>query len=240
MKRTHLSGMSALILTAGVVGAASAGPVSDFEASYRGMYATYRAALFATNTGDPAKATAALTHFADEWTTLTSTYAAAPPPQYQDDPLWSDTVSTVTALVDEAGSSVEAGNLPEAHEILEDVRESLSQLHARNGIETFSDRMNAYHAEMEVILGMSGSAFDTGSVPGLLESAGVLAYLAEDVLAAPPPEAEGNDSYRALAGEFEASVTAFVSAVRAADIPAIQAAIANLKPAYSKFFLNFG
>jgi hypothetical protein len=240
MKRTFLSGMSAMILTVGAVGAASAGPVSDFEASYRGMYATYRAALFATNTGDPAKATSALTHFADERETLTSTYAAAPPPQFQDDPLWSDTVSTVTALVDEAGSSVEAGNLPDAHEILEEVRESFSQLHARNGIETFSDRMNAYHAEMEVILGMSGSTFDAPTLAGLLESAGVLAYLAQDVLTAPPPEAAGNDSYADLAGEFEASVTAFVGAVRAADIPAIQAAIANLKPAYSNFFLSFG
>lgn len=240
MKRTLLSGVTAMILTVGVVSAACAGPVSEFEANYRAMYASYRTALFATNAGDPARATEALTRFADEWSALTAAYGAAPPPQYADDPLWSETIAVVTTSVDEAVSSVAAGKLPEAHEILEGTRESFSELHARNGIETFSDRMNAYHAEMEVILGMDAGALDAANMPTLLENAGVLAYLAQDVLAAPPPEAEGNDQFAELAGAFDASVAAFVGAVRAADIPAIQAAVANLKPAYSKFFLNFG
>ena len=229
-----------MILTVGAVSAACAGPVSEFEASYRAMYASYRAALFATNAGDPAKATEALAGFSDQWTALTATYGAAPPPHYADDPLWSETIAAVTASVDEAGSSVAAGELPKAHEILEEVRENFSELHARNGIETFSDRMNAYHAEMEVTLGMDAGALDAADMPALIENAGVLAYLAEDVLAAPPPEADGNDKYAQLAGEFDASIAALVAAVRAADIPSIQAAIANLKPAYSKFFLNFG
>lgn len=240
MKRTLLSGVTAMILTVGAVGAACAGPVSEFEASYRAMYASYRAALFATNAGDPAKATEALAGFADEWTALTATYAAAPPPQYADDPLWSETIAAVNTSVDEAVSSVAAGKLPEAHEILEGTRENFSELHARNGIETFSDRMNAYHAEMEVILGMDAGALDAASMPALFENAGVLAYLAQDVLVAPPAEAAGNDKYAKLAGEFDASVAAFVAAVRAADIAAVQSAAANLKPAYSKFFLNFG
>lgn len=81
MKRTLLSGVTAVILTVGAVSATCAGPVSEFEASYRAMYASYRAAIFATNMGDPAKATKALAGFANEWTALTATYAAAPPPQ---------------------------------------------------------------------------------------------------------------------------------------------------------------
>jgi len=240
VNRTLLSGVTAIILTVGAVSAAYAGPVSEFEASYRAMYASYRTALFATNAGDPTKATGAMAGLADEWTALTATYGAAPPPQYADDPFWSEMIAAVTSSVDNAGSSVAAGKLPEAHEILEAVRENFSALHARNGIETFSDRMNAYHAEMEVILGMDAGALDSTSMPALLENAGVLTYLAQDLLAAPPPEAAGNEKYTELAGQFDASVEAFVAAVRAADIPAIKAAIANLKPAYSKFFVNFG
>lgn len=237
MKQTLLNGVTVLFLT---VGAACASPVAEFEASYRAMYASYRTALFATNAGDPAKATEALAGFADQWNALATTYAAAPPPQYADDPLWPETVAGVTAFVDEAGSSVAAGKLPEAHEILEGVRNTFSELHSRNGIETFSDRMNAYHAQMEIVLGTDAGALDAAMMPTLLENAGVLAYLAQDVLVAPPPEAEGNAQYATLAGEFDASVVAFVAAVRAADVPAIQAAIAKLKPAYSKFFVKFG
>ena len=75
---------------------------------------------------------------------------------------------------------------PNSHATLEAVREAFGALHARNGIETFSDRMNAYHAQMEHILGLDLSALDAAGKQAMLEQAAVLAYLAQDVLAGPP------------------------------------------------------
>jgi hypothetical protein len=44
-----------------------AGPVTDFEAAYDTAYASYRIALFATNTGDIVKSVGALEQLDSEW-----------------------------------------------------------------------------------------------------------------------------------------------------------------------------
>ena len=53
------------------------------------------------------------------------------------------------------------------------------------------------------------------------------------------PEA-ASAGYQPLADAFQASVAAYVAAVRAGDAAGVQTAISGLKPAYSKFFVEFG
>jgi hypothetical protein len=219
---------------------AFAGPVTDFEATYGEMYAGYRSALFATNSGSAEKSAAALDGLQKNWATLVTTYGQTPPPQYESDPLWGETIAEVTGSIAKATEAVSAGNLPESHETLEAVREAFSALHARNGIETFSDRMNAYHAEMERILGLDLTTLDAPAKETVLEHAAVLAYLAQDVLSAPPANAEGNADYAALSAAMQTSVDQLLSAARAGDDDAIKAAVGGLKVPYSKFFLKFG
>ena len=113
------------------------------------------------------------------------------------------------------------------------MRETFGDLYERNGIAGFSDRMNAYHAEMETVL-----ALDLATT--LAEHAGVLGYLAAEITRLPAPEAAGNADYAALQAGFIASVTAFDAAVRAGDAAAVQASVGGLKVPYSKFFLMFG
>ena len=100
--------------------------------------------------------------------------------------------------------------------------------------------MNAYHAEMEVILGIDLSAMDAAAKQVLLEHAAVLAYLAEDVLSAPPPAAPGNPEYAPLADAVQNSVDQFLAAARSGDEAALRSAIGGLKVPYSKLFLKFG
>jgi hypothetical protein len=175
-----------------------------------------------------------------QWTALTATYGDAPPPQYEADAKWGDTIARVTGSIAKASEAVAKGNLPESHETLEGVREAFSALHARNGIETFSDRMNAYHAEMEKILGLDLAALDASGRQTVLEHAAVLAYLAQDVTSAPPASAEGNADYASLSAAMQASVDQLVTAARAGDEAAIKTAVDGLKVPYSKFFLKFG
>lgn len=221
-------------------GPAISGPVADFEAAYAEMYAGYRTALFATNAGNAEKSTAALGGLQKHWDALVQTYGQTPPPQYEDDPMWSETVAEVSGSIAKAGEAVAAGDLPASHETLEAVREAFSALHARNGIETFSDRMNAYHAEMERVLSVDLSALDAAASQTMLEHAAVLAYLAQDVLSAPAAGAADDPDYAPLSAAFQASVDAFVTAARAGDEAAIKAAVGGLKVPYSKFFLKFG
>ena len=230
---------SAFVLSLGLA-PALAGPVADFETAYDVAYANYRGALFATNSGDAAKSVAALAQFDSTWTGLMTQYRASPPPQYEADPFWDQTMQEVTDLLDRARTEAAAGDLPVAHETLEGIRESLGSLHARNAVETFSDRMNAYHAEMEVILGIDTSGMGSAVKQSLLEHSAVLAYLAADVLDAPPAAAIDNAEFAALAAAMQASVDKFVSAARSGDEAALLAAVGGLKVPYSKLFLKFG
>jgi hypothetical protein len=219
---------------------AFAGPVTDFEAAYAEMYAGYRTALFATNSGNAEKSASALDGLQTDWKALVQTYGQTPPPQYESDPMWSETIADVTGTIAKASEAVAEGNLAASHETLEAVREAFSSLHARNGIETFSDRMNAYHGKMEQILGLDLSTLDTAGEQAVLEHAAVLAYLAQDVLAAPPAGADTDADYATLSGAMQASVDALLTAARAGDEAAIKAAVGGLKVPYSKFFLKFG
>lgn len=133
------------------------GPVRDFENEMRNAYGDYRGALFQTNAGNLEKSRAALASFSAKWARLSSEYPA-PPPQYADDLGYAQSMYSVTAIVDKAAKDVEAGALPKAHETLEAIRDEIGALHERNGLVGFSDRMNAYHAKMEEILGKDYAA----------------------------------------------------------------------------------
>lgn len=233
-----LLGSVALTIASSI--AAYAGPVSDFESAYRQMYGAYRTALFKTNAGDAEGSAAAMAKFAGQFEALSATYASAPPPQYEDDPMWDETMAAAAELTSAAQTKVATGELAEAHETLEGVREIFGDLHIRNGVQTYSDRMNAYHAEMEHVLGLDMSALDDAMMSEIHERAAVLAYLADEVLAAPPAEATGNEEYAKLSAAFEASVNSLLDAARSGDPEKVKAAVAALKKPYSILFVKFG
>jgi hypothetical protein len=219
-------------------GWAAAGPMGDAETALRSAYGHYRAALFATNMGKPDVAAAELTAFQAAWAALQPQLAAAP--QYDGDAALPATLSSVTKLAATASQSVADGHLEKAHATLEDIRGEIAGLHDRAGILGFSDRMNAYHAAMEDALSLAPDALATpAGMEKAAELAGLLDHFAADIAAHPAPEAS-SDSYQGLAQAFQASVKAFVDAVRAQDPAAVAKATGGLKPAYSKFFVAFG
>ncbi len=230
---------TALVLSLNVA-PAMAGPVQDFETAYDSAYAQYRTALFATNAGNAERSVAVLGQLDSAWSALMAQYRVSPPPQYEADPMWDETIEEVTTILDAATTQAAAGDLATAHVTLEGVREALGALHARNNIETFSDRMNAYHAEMEAILEMDLDQIDATVRQSLLEHSAVLAYLANDVLSEPPAAALDSAEYGPLAAAMQASVDQFVAAARAGDDAALRTAVGGLKVPYSRLFLQFG
>ncbi len=236
MKRS-LSAIS-LIVAMASTSSALAGPMADFETGFRDTYASYRMALFATNTGDAEKSKHAISELGTRWDKLVSENGSTPPPQYADDPAWGTTLSEVSDAIANARQLTEEGKLPHAHEVLEHVRDSIGDLHARNDIVLFSDRMNAYHASMEQVIGIPVA--DAAGRQHLLEQSAVLAYLTEDMLKAPPVEARGNPEFDKLAEAVRASVSALQTAARSGDEGAIKAAVSGLKMPYSKLFVKFG
>lgn len=219
---------------------AQAGKIADFETALRAAYGSYRVALFDSNQGDAHATAEALNKFSAQWATLMSDWRSAPPPQYADDAKWADTLATVAKSLDAAKAAVKSDQIEEAHVKLEVVRMALWQLHLRNGIIGFSDRVNAYHAEMEKALALK-AVDDKGKVaPEAIEMAGVLDYLATQIARNPAPEAQTDPDYGPLAAAFRKSAQDFAEAARSGDPDKVKAAIAALKPAYAKFFVKFG
>lgn len=236
MTRFALSALAAVLMTS----SAWAGPVNDFESKLRESYAQYRIVLFQTNGGKPEAALKAADAFLASWQSLSGTYRAAPPPQYQDDGAWPETLDKVADVGAKAKDDIVKGELPEAHEKLEHVRELIGDLHHRNGIVSFSDRMNAYHGIMERMIKTGQADLKGEAVASLHEDAAVLVYLAVEALKHPPPEALDNAEFQTLSAAFLSSAEAVLAVARGSDTPALKAAIGQLKPAYSKLFLKFG
>lgn len=236
--RKHMLALACLAAAA-LPGGGMAGSYNDFENSLATAYSAYRLALFQSNTGNAEATTEAMTKLAENWVAVEADWGTSPPPQYVDDTEYPATLAAVTGIIAKASAQVAAGDLPKAHETLEALRGEIGALHERNGLIGFSDRMNAYHAVMEGILKQDLSGLDADGIRTLNEQAAVLAYLTADIVAHPSLEAP-DPAYGQLLTAMTDSVGTLQAATRSGDPAAIQAAVAGLKPAYSKFFVRFG
>jgi hypothetical protein len=230
----------AAMLTLSVPARVQAGPYADFERALANAYAPYRAALMQTNQKDRTGTEASLSAFEGRWSDLMRTWRTSPPPQYADDPRWLETVSSVEKTMAAAKAAVTAGDLAKAHNVLERIRDELGKLRARNGVVTFSDRMDAYHEHMEHVLMSKLPGADADGTARLREEAAVLVHLAGLVATHAPPalakDAAFNEGLAALKGSAET----LLSAARRGDRPAIEQAMKALKPAYARLFVKYG
>jgi hypothetical protein len=236
LKSHHLSLLFGSVLLPTI---AFAGPVQDAEHQLRNIYGDYRVALFQSSAGNADATAKALENLNQKWEALSQEWASAPPPQYADDSLLASTMASVDTVIDKAADEAGRGDLATAHVTLEVIRSEIGNLHGRNGVIGFSDRMNAYHAEMEKVLGGEAGGESENGVAALQDAAAVLAYLAEDIAAHPAPEA-ADPAYEPLVESLLKSVQALQAAAQSGDAVGVKAAIAGLKPAYSKLFLKFG
>lgn len=217
---------------------AIAGPVQDFERELRAAYADYRAALFRTNANDKAASEAAIDRMGGKWQALTAKWSATPPPQYADDKGFKGTLAKVADILGEARKEAVSGKLAEAHETLEKIRDELGALRRRNGVVVFSDRMNAYHEQMEKILLGKYDGFDARGVAALRDDTAVLAFFLQEIVVNPPADRDGN--YETALAAVRKSVEDLRQAVVTGDVTNIKAAIKTLKQPYARLFLNYG
>lgn len=231
--------MRAAFLALALLLAASQGRAADpLTAAVAEFYPAYRAALFRTNNGPPDAALAAVTEAAQHWRGVTARFTDALPVPYAEEREWPALARRIGAILEQAQAEAAAGRLPHAHETLEEVRELLGALRARNGVFTFSDAMDAYHAEMERAAPLAAEG--PARLADLRELAGVLHFLAGRLLPAAPPALRADPEFAALEAANRAAVEAFRSAVRMGDPAAIAQAAAALRGPYSRLFLRFG
>ncbi len=227
-------------LVTGSLGMASAGPYAEFEHALSAAYAPYRTALFQTNQKDRQGTEASIAAFETRWLDLMKKWRVAPPPQYADDPKWPETIAAIEQTVAAAKSEVGKGELAKAHDVLERIRDELGKLRNRNGVTTFSDRMDAYHEHMEHVLTAKPAGNEPDGIGRLRETAAVLVHLAGLVAANAPSSLTRDPAFNESLNTMKGSADALLAATRKGDRSAIEQAMKALKPAYSRMFVKYG
>ncbi len=224
--------LAAMLLTAPL---RAADPLTEAMGA---SYADYRAALFRTNNGPPEAALAAIRATAAGWRDLAARIAAPLPEPYAREAGWSALTTRVLAVLRQAEAEAAAGQLPRAHETLEEIRDLLADFRARNNVRVFSDLMNEFHEAMERAAPLAAQGPST--LAEQRELAGVLVRLAAGLLPGAPPALRQDADFLALESANRAAVMAFRDATRSGDAGAIRAAAERLRQPYSRLFLRYG
>jgi hypothetical protein len=153
---------------------------------------------------------------------------------------FNQTLAKVESIALLAHKEVAAGELGQAHETLEAIRDEIGGLRERNGLISFSDRMNAYHERMELVLERPRESLDAAAIGVLREDAAILNYLVESISRHAPNHVKHDPKFGTAFEELKRSVDALSVATRAEDPAATKKAIQELKGPYSRMFLQFG
>ncbi len=236
--RTSLKALGLAMSLAFAGMAHAADPVTDLMQAANGPY---RMALYKTNSKVQAEAQQALTQAQQAWAKLNTQFATTPAAPYDRDPAFVASVAEVAAVYEQAQKEVAAGQLTTAHNTLERVRDVTADMRLRNNVVVFSDHMNAYHSQMEVVL-IHGA--DTLAQPkGMLlltAQTGALSYLAKQLGVQAPAALKQNAEFSGLLKAVEQSVGNVEAALLNQDAAATKEAIGKLKGPYSKLFAKFG
>jgi len=233
--------LSALTLAVSLTGAGlaqAADPVTDLMLAAN---APYRMALYKTNGKLQDDAQRAVQQAQLAWSQLASQFAAKPAAPYDRDPAFAASVAEVAKVYEQALKEVGAGQLATAHNTLEQVREVMADMRQRNGVVVYSDHMNAYHSQMELLMIHGGETL--AQPKGLLlmtGQVGALSYLAKQLEVQAPAEFKKNDEFASLLKALNQSVSNLEAALLNQDMAAAKEATGKLKGPYSKLFSKFG
>jgi hypothetical protein len=241
MKKSLVLGICLLL---GVTAWSSAGEnrYQQFNSAVEQAYAAYRKALFQTNMKDAEKSAKANEMFITRWSSIIETYKEQPPEVFSADPKWADTLSSIEEIASTSAGQIKDGELAEAHETLEAIRDELSDLRKRNSVVVFSDHINNYHEVMEGLLvgGYNPDKMNEAAVVEIRNQLAVLNYLAETIKENAPDRYRSDATYEKLEKGLFASLDGLYNALESNDPKAVSKAVKMLKPAYAKLFLNFG
>ena len=227
----------AALLSAGA-SAQAADPVTD---AMQAANAPYRMALFKTNGKSQPEAQQALTQAQQAWDKLGAQFSAKPSAPYDRDPAFAASVAEVAKVYTKAMAEINANQLADAHNTLEHARDVMADMRQRNNVVVFSDHMNEYHSQMELIV-VDGNA-TLAQPKGLLTltaQAGTLGYLAKRLSTQAPASLTQNPEFSALLAAVNQSVASLETALLNQDMAAAKDAIGKLKGPYSRLFAKFG
>lgn len=194
-------------------------------------------------TGNAALAALEIEQAQDRWRAILSDFESTPPDGFAADPLWRDTLMEVAAVLDDALTKTDVGDLEAARDALTPVRHKLAGLRQRNSVTTFSDRIDEISAAMDQLWRYRHAppdfaAPDTARQLG--SRAAVFAYVLNRAKAAAPPAlAESAEFQRLIAGALEGTDRLWLALERK-DQDLLINTLRELRSFEQILFLKFG
>ena len=217
--------------------------LAEFLEAAAEAYAPYRGAMSYLHTGNVGLAALALDAMAARWAGLNERFRNQPPAAFAEDPAWRASLDEVTGRVADARAKLEAGDSEGAETALKPIRAALGDLRRRNGIVTFSDRIDAFSATMTAIWVHRRNPPDMTDPQALATLAGqarALRQALDEVAAGPPVEIAGDSQFqRLIEGAFE-SVATIDRAIEARDPALLIGALREIRSSEQLLWMNFG
>jgi hypothetical protein len=222
---------------------ARAEATDDFLAASAAAYAPDRGAISYLHTGNIGLAALALDAMAARWAGLSDRFRNQPPGVFAKDPAWQASLDTITGRIETARAQLEAGDAKGAATALKPIRAALGELRRRNGIVTFSDRIDAFSAAMTAIWVHRHNPPDMSdpqTIAALTEQAQALRQAAEDVAADPPAKTAGDLQFQRLIEGSFGSIATIDRAIEARDQRLLINALREIRSSEQLLWMNFG
>ncbi len=223
--------------------AARADATAAFLEASAEAYAPYRGAMSYLHTGNAGLAALALDAMATRWAALSDRFRDQPPAAFAEDPAWRTSLDAITSRIETARTRLEAGDAQGAAAALAPIRAALGDLRRRNGIATFSDRIDGFSAAMDAIWVHRRNPPDMAdpqALAALAEQARTLRRALEAVAAGPPEKIAGDPQFQRLIEGSFTSVATIERAIETRDQGFLIGALRELRSFEQLLWMNFG
>ena len=238
------SAAAILLLSAAAASSPRASELGAFQATFAEAWAHYRqVSFYAGRAGNVDVAALELEDFITKWSALEAKYRGNPPDAFSDDAAWMETLEDVGSRARDGLDRLDAGDLDGARALLMPIRGIMGDLRRRNGIATYSDRIDELTAEMTVLARYRREVKeldDSAAVAMVTRQAAVVAYLFERCAEeAPAAVAQDPEFKRQIEGGRE-SFAKLWKALETGDARLYRISIGELRSYERILFFRFG
>ena len=224
--------------------AAHAGPITEFDSDLADSWVHCRDALYQSDPAhaDDKAAIEAMAAFRSGWMRLSARWSAAPPPHYSEDPEFTQDLADVADVAGDALRLAEEGDIEQARSTLLQVPALLAEMRRKNGIDSFTDRLDALAEQMAEI---TEDSFDRAElsppqVVALIRQVAVLAYLGDQLEKRAPARVADDENFLSMVEDINAQLRGLGTAALAGQRAPVLAALSDLRRAFDRFYLLYG
>lgn len=213
-----------------------------FQASVDRAYPSFRMAWFYARTRNRDMANMELAEFRRAWDSISVRFRAAAPKPYIKDPRWAASLDRVGEIATEAAKRLDAGGGREVSRFLAGIRDELGALRRRNGVEVFSDLVDALGREVATLseLRRRTEGLTPEALAAYTASAARLTALMTRIRAGAPPRLASDPGFMAsVEGNFK-SIAKLKRGIDRAHLRAIKGSVSSVRADYVLLFIRYG